>query len=107
MSNTIIAQLSSDTYATPLGPPVLALCRKLIEVEDGGGKPGGPYRAQPTQQSRQPTSKTGGFASSPQTMCACQAGSSSGLGSELSKLFLVPGNSNFLTLAPRSKRNVT
>jgi hypothetical protein len=37
LSNAIIAHLSSDTYATALGitvrsPPVLALCRKLIEV---------------------------------------------------------------------------
>jgi hypothetical protein len=38
MSNTIIAHLSSDTYATALGltvrspSPVLSLCRKLSEV---------------------------------------------------------------------------
>jgi hypothetical protein len=42
MSNAIIAELSSDTYATALGitvqspSPVLALCRKLTKVSTYG-----------------------------------------------------------------------
>ena len=52
MSNAIIAELSSDTFATALGitvqspSPVLALCRKLIEVSTYGPEtPLDAYRA--------------------------------------------------------------